>query len=136
MHTNTNTLTPSPLVGVQPSAATPTPRPSVDEALAVARVDHEDWFWLFECQSNLGVPGEEQSKVVYRHVDPEQFAGTERFLIVLADSGMGKTAFLLNYYARHRRRWWWRLPGIELKLVPLNQPDANEMIAAVPEAGL
>ena len=60
--------------------------------------------------------------------------GTARFLIVLADSGMGKTAFLLNYYARHRRRWWWRLPGIELKLVPLNQPDAVEMIAAVPEA--
>jgi hypothetical protein len=60
--------------------------------------------------------------------------GTERFLIVLADSGTGKTAFLLNYYARHRRRWWWQLRGIELKLVPLNQPDATEMIAAVPEA--
>ncbi len=60
--------------------------------------------------------------------------GTDRFLIVLADSGMGKTAFLLNYYARHRRRWWWQLRGIELKLVPLNQPDAGEMIGAVPEA--
>jgi hypothetical protein len=60
--------------------------------------------------------------------------GTERFLILLADSGMGKTAFLLNYYARHRRRWPWQLRGIELKLVPLNQPDANDMIAAVPEA--
>jgi hypothetical protein len=60
--------------------------------------------------------------------------GTERFLIVLADSGMGKTAFLLNYYARHRRRWWWRRRGIELKLVPLNQPDAGDMIAAVPDA--
>lgn len=60
--------------------------------------------------------------------------GTERFLIVLADSGMGKTAFLLNYYARHRRRWWWQRRGLELKLVPLNQPDAGETIAAVPEA--
>jgi hypothetical protein len=60
--------------------------------------------------------------------------GTERFLIVLADSGMGKTAFLLNYYAGHKRRWWWQLRGIELKLVPLNQPDAGNMIAAVPEA--
>lgn len=58
--------------------------------------------------------------------------GTERFLIVLADSGMGKTAFLLNYYARHRRRLWSRR-GIGLKLVPLNQTDADEMIAAVPE---
>ena len=60
--------------------------------------------------------------------------GTMRFLIVLADSGMGKTAFLLNYYARHRRRPWWQTSGVELKLVPLNQPDATEMIAAVPEA--
>ena len=57
--------------------------------------------------------------------------GTKRFLIVLADSGMGKTAFLLNYYARHRRRWPWRLRGIELKLVPLNQPNAGETIASV-----
>ena len=60
--------------------------------------------------------------------------GTMRFLIVLADSGMGKTPFLLNYYARHRRRPWWQTSGVELKLVPLNQPDATEMIAAVPEA--
>jgi hypothetical protein len=59
--------------------------------------------------------------------------GTERFLIILADSGMGKTAFLLNYYARHRRRWWWQRRGIEIKLVPLNQPDAGDMIAAIPE---
>ena len=63
-----------------------------------------------------------------------QNPGTQRFLIILADSGMGKTAFLLNYYARHKRRWWWQLRGIELKLVPLNQPDAGETIAAVPEA--
>jgi hypothetical protein len=60
--------------------------------------------------------------------------GTERFLIILADSGMGKTAFLLNYYARHRRRWWWQRRGIELKLVPLNEPDADKMISSVLEA--
>jgi hypothetical protein len=34
--------------------------------------------------------------------------GTMRYIIILADSGMGKTAFLLNYYARHRRRLWRR----------------------------
>ncbi len=60
--------------------------------------------------------------------------GTERFLIILADSGMGKSAFLLNYYARHRRRGWWRHRGIELKLVALNQGDADEAIASVPVA--
>lgn len=31
--------------------------------------------------------------------------GPDRFQIILADSGMGKTAFHLNYFARHRRRW-------------------------------
>ncbi|MFN0101135.1 MAG: SUMF1/EgtB/PvdO family nonheme iron enzyme [Bryobacteraceae bacterium] len=61
-------------------------------------------------------------------------AGTERFLIILADSGMGKTAFLHNYYVRHRRLFWCRRRGIELKLVFLNKPDAGEAIAAVPDA--
>jgi len=58
--------------------------------------------------------------------------GSNRFLIILADAGMGKTAFLLNYYARHRRRL--RQRGIEVTLVPLNQPDAEKAISAVPEA--
>jgi hypothetical protein len=58
--------------------------------------------------------------------------GTERFLIVLADSGMGKTAFLLNYYAHHLRRRWWQRRGIGLKLVSLNQKDADQSIAAIP----
>ena len=57
MHTNTNTLTPAPMVRVEPRIPMQMRRPSVDEALAVARVEHENWFWLFECQSNLGVPG-------------------------------------------------------------------------------
>ena len=52
--------------------------------------------------------------------------GSQRFLIVLADSGMGKTAFLLNYYARHRRRMWWRRRDFEVKLVPLNQPNTEK----------
>jgi hypothetical protein len=60
--------------------------------------------------------------------------GSQRFLIVLADSGMGKTAFLLNYYARHRRRMWWQRRDFEVKLVPLNQPNAEKKITAVPEA--
>jgi hypothetical protein len=49
---------------------------------------------------------------------------------------MGKTAFLLIYYARHRRRWSWRLRGIDLKLGSLNQPDFDEVIAAVPDSSV
>jgi hypothetical protein len=59
--------------------------------------------------------------------------GSDRFRIILADSGMGKTAFLLNYYARHQRRFWANR-GIKLKLVPLNVPDSDAQITAIPEA--
>jgi predicted P-loop ATPase/GTPase len=53
----TNTLMAAPMVRIHPRAATPMRRPSVDEALALARIEHEDWFWLFESHSNLAVPG-------------------------------------------------------------------------------
>lgn len=55
----TNTLMAAPMVRIHPRAATPTrrPRPSVDAALAFARAEHEDWYWLFESHSNLSIPG-------------------------------------------------------------------------------
>lgn len=55
-------------------------------------------------------------------------ASKERYYILLADSGMGKTSALLNYYARHRRRW--RKP-FNLALVPLGMPNADEKIKAI-----
>ncbi|NUO83113.1 DUF1566 domain-containing protein [candidate division KSB1 bacterium] len=55
-----------------------------------------------------------------------------RYLILLADSGMGKTSFLLNYYARHLRQ---RLRKFELALVPLGIPDADERINAINNKG-
>jgi hypothetical protein len=51
-----------------------------------------------------------------------------RYTIVLADSGMGKSSLLLNYYARHQRR---RRPEYTVALVPLGIPDAIERIKAV-----
>ena len=51
-----------------------------------------------------------------------------RYLILLADSGMGKTSFLLNYYARHLRL---RRRKFELALVPLGIPDVDERIAKI-----
>lgn len=50
------------------------------------------------------------------------------FIILLADSGMGKTSSLLNYYVRHIRHW--RKP-YKLVLIPLGIPDADDRIAAV-----
>ena len=53
----TNTLMAAPMVRIYPRASTPKRRPSVDEALFLARAEHEDWYWLFESHSNLAVPG-------------------------------------------------------------------------------
>jgi len=52
-------------------------------------------------------------------------------LLVLADSGMGKTTFVLNYYARHVRKR--RRDKIKLAIVPLGHKDADQYIANVPE---
>ena len=50
-------------------------------------------------------------------------------LLILADSGMGKTSFVLNYYAYNQRkpakdRW-------RLAVVPLGEPEADRYIAAI-----
>lgn len=54
-----------------------------------------------------------------------------KYLILLADSGMGKTTALINYYRRHLKRW--RKPNYHLYLVPLNTPDADTRIASIPD---
>jgi hypothetical protein len=54
-----------------------------------------------------------------------------RHLLLLADSGMGKSSFVLNYYARNQR-----LPKRQrqrLAVVPLGIPDADEYIARISE---
>jgi len=55
-----------------------------------------------------------------------------RHLLLLADSGMGKSSFVLNYYARNQR-----LPKRKrrrLAVVPLGIPDAEEYIAKIEHA--
>jgi hypothetical protein len=48
-----------------------------------------------------------------------------KYLILLADSGMGKTSFVLNYYARHLRRLRRRF---DMQVVPLGFKDADKLI--------
>ncbi|MCU0645143.1 MAG: DUF1566 domain-containing protein, partial [bacterium] len=50
-----------------------------------------------------------------------------KYLIVLADSGMGKTAFVLNYYARHWRSSA-RRRKFKIALVPLGIKDAESHV--------
>jgi len=58
--------------------------------------------------------------------NPSQY----KFVILLADSGMGKTSFLLNYYAHHQRS---RRNPFQLSLVPLNLPNSDELVKKTPE---
>ncbi|MDZ7302137.1 MAG: DUF1566 domain-containing protein [candidate division KSB1 bacterium] len=55
----------------------------------------------------------------------------QRHLLLLADSGMGKTSFALNYYARNQH-----LPKRKrqrMAVVPLGIPDADGYIAKIPD---
>lgn len=53
---------------------------------------------------------------------------TEKHSIVLADSGMGKTTLLLNYYARHYRRSG---RNADLAVVPLGSEHADREIKSI-----
>ncbi len=50
-----------------------------------------------------------------------------KYAILLADSGMGKTSFVLNYYAYHWRHWRKRA-RFDLAIVPLGIKDADSHI--------
>lgn len=68
-------------------------------------------------------PQEDLFDVVDRHLKEEQ---THRHLLLLADSGMGKSSFVLNYYSHNQR-----LPKRRrqrLAVVPLGIPNAAQAI--------
>lgn len=52
-----------------------------------------------------------------------------KFSLLLADTGMGKTSFLLNYFARHRQGA--RRP-FSIAIIALGAGGAEEKIAAIP----
>ncbi|MFQ5628672.1 MAG: NACHT domain-containing protein [bacterium] len=56
-------------------------------------------------------------------------AQRDPYLWVLGDSGMGKTSFVLNYYAYNRRRLPWNRKRIAV--IPLNNPDVEEHIKKI-----
>jgi len=53
--------------------------------------------------------------------------GESRHIILLADSGMGKTSFCLNYYSREVKKG---AKGRQVAIVPLGRGDGLERIAA------
>ena len=56
-----------------------------------------------------------------------------RFYIILADSGMGKTTFLLNLYLRYVHQFVISSPPYHIRLFPLNYPGIDEKIKDVKE---
>lgn len=55
-----------------------------------------------------------------------------RYISLLADSGMGKSAFIINYYARNISRRW-RRRKFDIALLPLGIPDVDKRIGNIPE---
>jgi hypothetical protein len=53
-----------------------------------------------------------------------------KFSLLLADTGMGKTSFLLNYYARHWQNARQR-ERFSIRLIPLGASDADDKISDV-----
>ncbi|MFX0132595.1 MAG: NACHT domain-containing protein, partial [Candidatus Hodarchaeota archaeon] len=51
-----------------------------------------------------------------------------RYIILLADSGMGKTTFLLNYYVRHLKL---RRNKFKIEVIPLGIPDVEDRIEKI-----
>jgi len=93
-------------------------------------------FYLYpDCQS-LDPSGNEDWRAIYP-VRAKLFKTVDDLLesspnykhtILLADSGMGKTSFALNYYARHVRSGRKRL---SLELIPLGSSNAESRLAAL-----
>jgi hypothetical protein len=87
------------------------------------------------CQA-LDPAGGEESRLVHNVQSPLfntldrtlSPSSNERYHILLADSGMGKTSALINYYARHLRRWRRKY---HIAIIPLGIPDADSRIKAI-----
>lgn len=76
----------------------------------------------------LITPRESLFRVLDRFLS--QSAEKRKHLLLLADSGMGKTSFLLNYFSA-------KGPGLlrggrNIQLISLAQPDCDELIDAIP----
>jgi WD40 repeat protein len=85
-----------------------------------------------DCQSNDPASGQAATdkKPVFQEIDwllgpPVQV----RFALLLADSGMGKSAFLGKYYVRHWRKLIQK-KHFSIMMVPLIDKNANELINA------
>ncbi|MDX2245715.1 MAG: leucine-rich repeat domain-containing protein [Bacteroidia bacterium] len=57
----------------------------------------------------------------------------QRFYMILAGSGMGKTTFLINLYMKYITRWFVRGPRFHIYLLPLGYPNVLKRIETIPD---
>ncbi len=56
------------------------------------------------------------------------------FYVILADSGMGKTTFLINLYMRYMSFWYWKRPkGVKMKLFRLGRKNTLDKVKEISE---
>jgi hypothetical protein len=106
------------------------------EVFPVANIERSIRYYITPYCQDIDPSGGEEPRAVYS-VKQNLFKALDtaldnpieyKYLILLADSGMGKTSALINYYVRHLRR---SSRGFELALIPLGIPDADNRIAAI-----
>jgi hypothetical protein len=63
------------------------------------------------------------------------FKNDDKFFLVLADSGMGKTTFMINLYLAYKSKieWFWQSQKYQIILFPLDDPNTLATIAAIPD---
>src|ERR1700709_1103394 len=72
--------------------------------------------------------GQPRRPKLFKALDDIFASGSSRYSFLLADSGMGKTSALINYYARHIRRW---SHPFKIAIVSLSSPNPLQRIEAL-----
>lgn len=111
---------------------------TLDRFLTKDQVDRAVRYYVEPMCQDLDPAGGEEPRLVFgvrqklfQVLDAVLNHPTEfRYVFLLADSGMGKSSALINYYARHIKRW---RRAFEIELVPLGIPNAVENISAIPD---
>lgn len=63
----------------------------------------------------------------------KQGGNDQRFYIVLAGSGMGKTTFMVNLFMRYLNRQRWTKDSFHIRMMPLGYPDLLDRIQEIPD---
>jgi hypothetical protein len=61
------------------------------------------------------------TKKVFHKTGPKN-----KFFLILADAGMGKTTFMINLYLKYKRQWMLLRPKYDIVLFPLGRPEVLE----------